>query len=59
MSFTHEVFVLRRTPNLIFTAEHNGKIIGVLSINNYKENGYIYLDDFCVSEEFRGKVSGS
>ena len=45
--------------NLIFAAESSGTIIGFLSVNNYRENGYIYLDDFCVSEEFRGKGIGS
>ena len=38
--------------NLIFVAESNGDVIGFLSINNHRENGYIYLDDFCVSEEW-------
>ena len=45
--------------NLIFVAENNGKVVGFLSVNSYKENGYIYLDDFCVSEECRGKGIGS
>ena len=45
--------------NLIFAAEYSGKVIGFLSVNNYKENGYIYLDDFCVSEDFRGKGIGT
>ena len=44
--------------NLIFVAESNGDVIGFLSINNHRENGYIYLDDFCVSEECRGQGIG-
>ena len=45
--------------NLIFVAEYNGRVIGFLSVNRYKESGYIYLDDFCVSAEYRGKGIGS
>ena len=45
--------------NLTFIAESNGKAIGFISINHHRENGYIYLDDFCVSEEFKGKGIGS
>ena len=45
--------------NLIFVAESNSEIIGFISINSYRENGYIYLDDFCVSEACRGKGIGS
>ena len=45
--------------NVIFVAEDKGKVIGFISINNHKEYGYIYLDDYCVSEEYRGKGIGS
>lgn len=45
--------------NLIFVAESSGKVIGFLSVNNHREHGYLYLDDFCVSEECRGKGVGS
>ena len=45
--------------NIIFVAEHNNKVIGFLSVNNYKEDGYIYLDDYYIREEYRGKGIGS
>ena len=45
--------------NIIFVAEHNNKVVGFLSVNNYKEDGYIYLDDYYIREEYRGKGIGS
>ncbi len=45
--------------NVIFVAEDNGQVIGFISINNYKDKGYIYLDDYSVSEKYRGKGIGS
>lgn len=44
---------------VIFVAEDNGKIIGFISVNIYKDLGYIYLDDYSVSESYRGKGIGS
>lgn len=37
--------------NVIFAAEINGRVIGFLSINSYREECYLCLDDYCVSEE--------
>ena len=45
--------------NVIFVAEDSGKVIGFISINNHNEHGYIYLDDYCVSEEYRGRGIGT
>lgn len=45
--------------NLIFIAEDGDKVIGFISVNCYKEKGYIYLDDYSVSEKYRGKGIGS
>ncbi|MBQ8923619.1 MAG: GNAT family N-acetyltransferase [Lachnospiraceae bacterium] len=45
--------------DVIFVAEDNGKVIGFISVNNHSEYDYIYLDDYCVREEYRGKGIGS
>ena len=42
---------------VIFVALDNEKIIGFISVCNEKE--YIYLDDYSVSEKYRGKKIGS
>lgn len=44
--------------NLIFVAERDGNVIGFLSVNDHRESGYLYLDDFCVSKAFRGRGVG-
>ena len=43
----------------IFVALDNNKVIGYLSIVNKKELGNIYLDDYCVYEDYRGQGIGS
>ena len=45
--------------NVIFIAEDNNKVIGFISVINHKDYKYIYLDDYCVSEEYRGRGIGS
>ena len=45
--------------NVIFVAEDNSKVIGFISINKYSEEDYIYLDDYCVDEKYRGQGIGS
>lgn len=44
---------------IIFVALDNKKIVGFLSICKYKEENYIYLDDYCVNKDYRGKGIGS
>jgi len=44
---------------IIFVAEDDKKIIGYLSLCIYKELNYIYLDDYSVSEKYRGRGIGS
>ena len=45
--------------NVIFVAEHNNNIIGFISLCLYKEESYVYVDDYCVKEEYRGYGIGS
>ena len=45
--------------NVIYVAEIKEKVIGFISINTYNEYNYVYLDDFCVSEEYQKKGIGS
>ena len=46
--------------DFILVAECEGKVIGYLSIEeHHDERDYFYLDDFSVSEAFRGKGLGS
>ena len=42
---------------VIFVADANGVVIGYLSTVAY--DNYLYLDDYCVSEKFRGYGIGS
>ena len=44
---------------VIFVALDNKKIVGFLSICKYKDENYIYLDDYCVNKDYRGKGIGS
>lgn len=41
----------------IIVAEDNNKVIGFLSVINHKD--YVYLDDYCVNNDYRGKGIGS
>lgn len=46
--------------NLIYVAEAGSHIIAFLSIEEHLENGaFIYLDDFCVDEIWRGHGIGT
>jgi ribosomal protein S18 acetylase RimI-like enzyme len=51
-----EQFYLDDTK-VIFVAEHNNIVVGFISL--CKEDGYIYIDDYSVSETYRGKGIGS
>ena len=44
---------------LIYVALDDDKVIGFISIINKKEYGNIYLDDYCVNEDYRGQGVGS
>ena len=44
---------------IIYVAVDDNKVIGFISIVNKKESNYIYLDDYCVNKEYRGKGIGS
>ena len=43
----------------ILVAEDNGNVIGFLSLCINKEYKYLYLDDYCINEKYRGKGIGS
>ena len=44
----------------IYVAEINGTVEGYISIEIHREDkGFVYLDDFSVSEEYRGKGIGT
>lgn len=43
--------------DIIYAAEADGKVIGYLSVAVFTE--YIYLDDFSVTEKYRGKGIGT
>ena len=45
--------------DLIYVAELEKKVVAFLSIEVYREDGYIYLDDFCVTAACRGKGIGT
>ena len=44
---------------IIFVAEDNNIVIGFISVVLFKEEGYIYLDDYSVKEKYRGQGIGS
>lgn len=45
--------------NVIFLAEADGRTVGFLSVEeHHEEENYLYLDDFCVEEAFRGQGIG-
>ncbi len=43
--------------DIIYAAEADGKVIGYLSVTVFTE--YIYLDDFSVTEKYRGRGIGT
>ena len=45
--------------NLIFVACDEDKIIGFISMNVFKDLDYIYIDDYSVSNRYRGLGIGS
>ena len=45
--------------NLIYVAELGKEVVAFLSIEVYREDGYIYLDDFSVTAACRNKGIGS
>ena len=47
------------SDDLIYVAELEKEVVAFLSIEVYKEEGYIYLDDFSVTAEYRDKGIGT
>ncbi len=45
--------------DLIYVAEMEKEVVAFLSIEVYKEDGYIYLDDFSVTEKCRHQGIGT
>ena len=45
--------------DLIYVAEHRTEIVAFLSVEVYREDKYIYLDDFSVTAACRGKGIGT
>ena len=45
--------------DLIYVAELEKKVVAFLSIEAYREDGYIYLDDFSVTAACRGQGIGT
>ena len=43
----------------IYVAERGGEVIAFLSVEVYREGGYVYLDDLSVTEECRGRGVGT
>ena len=43
----------------ILVVEDEGKVIGFLSLCINKDYNYLYLDDFCINENYRGKGIGT
>ena len=53
-------YYFRGGEDWICVAEIHGKIEGFLSVEVHREpKAYIYYDDFCVSEKFRGRGVGT
>ncbi|MEE3343422.1 MAG: GNAT family N-acetyltransferase [Bacilli bacterium] len=44
---------------VIYVALDDDEVIGFISIINNKELGYIYIDDYCVKDNYRGQGIGS
>ena len=47
------------SDDLIYVAEQRKEVEAFLSIEVYREDGYIYLDDFSVTAEYRDKGIGT
>ena len=45
--------------DLIYVAEHEGAVAAFLSVEVYRAEDYIYLDDFSVTEKYRGRGVGT
>ena len=45
--------------DLIYVAERGKTVVAFLSIEVYREDGYIYLDDFSVMAEYRNQGIGT
>ena len=45
--------------DLIYVAERENEVVAFLSVEVYREDGYIYLDDFSVTAEYRDKGIGT
>lgn len=44
---------------VIYVALDKDKVVGFISIEKYRESGYIYLDDYCVNNNYRGYGIGT
>ena len=47
------------SEDLIYVAELDKEVVAFLSIEVYKDDGYVYLDDFSVTEKYRDKGIGT
>ena len=47
------------SEDLIYVAEQDKEVVAFLSVEVYKEDGYIYLDDLSVTEKCRDKGIGT
>ena len=45
--------------DLIYVAEREKEVVAFLSVEMYREDGYIYLDDFSVAAAYRNKGIGT
>lgn len=44
---------------VIYVATDDEKVVGFISIINYENDGYIYIDDYCVNDNYRGLGIGT
>ena len=47
------------SEDLIYVAELDKEVVAFLSIEVYKDDGYVYLDDLSVTEKYRDKGIGT
>ena len=47
------------SEDLIYVAELDKEVVAFLSVEVYKDDGYVYLDDLSVTEKYRGKGVGT
>ena len=45
--------------DLIYVAELNKEVVAFLSVEVYRKDSYVYLDDLSVTEKYRGKGVGT